>query len=212
MIHVYHATPYNPSGGMRTKEGEPVEVNDFPDAFKLVAIVDTDDLEVAWQCTNTIEKAWVLNSGLIVQPEGHDKCYRSTSMGDVCVLNGEAFVAVSMGFQSIGEFDTGTAVGNVAQADPGPDSGTVEVKVPVQVPKYQSEKPYQLVMSRHDGIVCESWSFTSELRMPDLEDLIEAFEKDLTQATIEMVQRAEVDFKEKSRNIAEADRKEAKKD
>jgi hypothetical protein len=213
MIHVYHATPYNPSGGMATKPGEPVEVKDFPDAFMLVATVDTDDLEVAWERTNTIERAWVVNDGVQVfnakNPHGG---HRSTSMGDVMVKDGEAFVAVSVGFQSIGDFDTGTAVGDALQVDPGPDSGTVEVEVPVQVPRHMSAEPYQVLMARHDGTVCESWIFTSEQGMPDLEDLIEAFEKDLTQGTIDIVHQAEADFKEKGRNILEANRKEAKND
>ena len=210
MIHVYHATPYNPDGGRPTKRGEPVEVKDFPDAFMLVATVDTDDLEVAWERTNTIDRAWVVNDGVQVfnakNPHGG---HRSTSMGDVCVLNGEAFVAVSVGFQSIGDFDTGTAVGDALQVDPGPDSGTVEVEVPVQVPKHMSAEPYQVLLGRADGTVCAAWVFTSDLDLPDLEDLIEAFEKDLTQGTIDIINQAEADFKEKGRNILEANRKEA---
>lgn len=208
MIHVYHATPYNP--GARGPDLI-AEVTNFPDGFVKVAEVDTDDLEIAWERTNTIEQAWILNSGVKLSDALVEQVAdagamlgggcRSTSMGDVMVKedrigleSGEAFVAVAMGFESIGLY---------VEPSPSPDSGTVEVEVPVQVSKYQSAEPYQILLARPGGEVVESWSFTNELMAPDLEEIIEAFEKDVTQATIEMVQQAEVDFKNKSRELRE---------
>ena len=51
--------------------------------LRLVARVDTDDLESAFKLTNTINRSWWLNDGVdAIKLDGE----RSTSVGDVMVL------------------------------------------------------------------------------------------------------------------------------
>jgi len=58
-----------------------VEPRRFPDGYRAVATVQTDDLEVAFELTNTIHCAWWENEGVeaLIGP-----C-RSSSVGDVFV-------------------------------------------------------------------------------------------------------------------------------
>ena len=69
----------------------------FPDAFQKVAEVDADNLADAFELTNTIHDVWWKNSGVtaVVSP-----C-RSTSVGDVIVMNGQAYRVAGCGFDKI---------------------------------------------------------------------------------------------------------------
>jgi hypothetical protein len=73
--------------------------------YKLVALVgvlfgatsfETDDaLEKAWELTNSIDRPWQQNLGVV--PFGSPN--RSSSMGDMLVLNGQRYLCVAIGFE-----------------------------------------------------------------------------------------------------------------
>ena len=66
--------------------------------FTLVAEVDTEDLETAYKLTNTIDCYWWENEG--VTPLVTNT--RSSSMGDVFILNGRAYGVDIFGFKDLG--------------------------------------------------------------------------------------------------------------
>lgn len=68
----------------------------FPDDYELVAELDTDSLEVAFEKTNTIAYPWWDNEGLIVH-----KRTRSTSVGDVVEMNGKFYLCEMAGWTAI---------------------------------------------------------------------------------------------------------------
>jgi len=76
----------------------------WPDGYDLVAEVpvETDDreaaFEVAYQLTNTIEHSWWLNDGVVVRKPTP---IRSTSAGDVFVVNERVFRIENIGFVEI---------------------------------------------------------------------------------------------------------------
>jgi len=78
----------------------------FEDALTLVAKVDNDSQNVAYELTNSIEHAWFdmdeIN-GDVLTVFGLDKVegYRSTSIGDFMVVQGETFVVAPFGFHKI---------------------------------------------------------------------------------------------------------------
>lgn len=81
MIHVYHAK--NPSFFVRP------DFKYSPSDFVLVATVDTDDKEVAFQLTNSFVQDWWKNPGVTFHgspDHGMDGC-RSTSVGDLLHVN-----------------------------------------------------------------------------------------------------------------------------
>jgi len=67
--------------------------------YKAVAVVDTNDREVAYRLTNHIEENWTSNEGVTVYPGGH----RSSSVGDIFeeVETGAMYVVANMGFKRI---------------------------------------------------------------------------------------------------------------
>lgn len=65
--------------------------------YHKVAEVKTSDLEIAFDKTNHIDKAWQENKDVI---SFTDKA-RSTSVGDVCIKGEEVFVVSSVGFEKI---------------------------------------------------------------------------------------------------------------
>lgn len=65
--------------------------------YHKVAEVKTDDLEVAFEKTNHIDKAWQENTEVTSFTEKA----RSTSVGDVCIKGEEVFVVSSIGFEKI---------------------------------------------------------------------------------------------------------------
>ena len=62
-----------------------------------VANVDTDDLDVAYRQTNHITSDWTLNG----EVEALAKRPRSSSVGDVFIHAGTAYVVASFGFERI---------------------------------------------------------------------------------------------------------------
>lgn len=66
--------------------------------YELVAEVDTDNLSVAWNKTNTIDNYWWLNSG--VTP--HRTKTRSTCIGDLMVHDRKCYVVDRVGYRLLG--------------------------------------------------------------------------------------------------------------
>lgn len=64
--------------------------------YRLVAVVDSDDLEDGFQYTNHIETDWSLYPAAIVTPLPGP--HRSTSVGDVFTRNGATYVVAGCGF------------------------------------------------------------------------------------------------------------------
>jgi len=85
MIKVYHRNDskfgFGPKG-------------EFPKDYTFVATVNTDDMEVAFERTNTIDCPWWKNEGLLALTP----CCRSTSVGDVMVKDGVAYLVQVSGF------------------------------------------------------------------------------------------------------------------
>ena len=90
MIQVYHAlvmdAMYKETAGI------------WPEEYAKVAEVDTDQLEVAFELTNTIHRPWWTNPGVrAVKPT------RSTSVGDVLVTpDGKAHRCMPSGWKTLG--------------------------------------------------------------------------------------------------------------
>ena len=83
MIKVYHKNRMNDDKTL--------------DGTTLVAEVETNDLEEAFKLTNHIDRAWWENEG--VKLIGEET--RSSSMGDVFVINGEQHIVAMCGFEKI---------------------------------------------------------------------------------------------------------------
>jgi hypothetical protein len=74
------------------------DLGEFPQDFVLVAKVQTDDLDVAFEKTNTINKYWWENEGV----EALVTKTRSTSVGDVMVdPEGKRHLVASAGFKAL---------------------------------------------------------------------------------------------------------------
>lgn len=56
---------------------------------------EIDALEIAFERTNHIDSSWTENSDVIAESGRH----RSTSVGDIAVVNGKVYVARSMGWE-----------------------------------------------------------------------------------------------------------------
>ena len=92
MIKVYHATqPTFASCGDQPS---------WPDAYKLVARVDSLCKEVAFEKTNHITHAWWENTEVELVGESSQ---RSTSVGDVMVSDDEAWRVLGVGYEQIQE-------------------------------------------------------------------------------------------------------------
>lgn len=65
--------------------------------YDLVAEVDTNSLDVAYERTNSIQGPWWDNEDVVAKFDG-EGC-RSTSVGDVVEVNGKFFIVDSFGFQ-----------------------------------------------------------------------------------------------------------------
>ena len=68
----------------------------FPTDYELVAEVDTDDLDIAFERTNTINRPWWENDR--VKPL---KQTRSTSVGDVVEVNGKYHLCEMAGWTEV---------------------------------------------------------------------------------------------------------------
>lgn len=95
MIEVYHNSDFL-DFGLRLLSGEKIEK--IPeDIIAKVADVDTDSLDIAYCLTNNIEESWTKNKQVI----STFSTLRSTSMGDVLVKDGIAYMVVDTGFKNI---------------------------------------------------------------------------------------------------------------
>lgn len=65
--------------------------------YSLVAEVDTDDLDVAYQKTNHIDSTWTDND--LVTAIGYE--HRSSHIGDIFELGDDLYVIASIGFDKI---------------------------------------------------------------------------------------------------------------
>ena len=89
-IEVHHAI--DPTFG---HGGTPV----WPDAYVRVATVATDDIDCAYQFTNTIDKYWWDNAGVTSHFPG--KGCRSTSVGDILVTPNGTFRCAGTGWDKV---------------------------------------------------------------------------------------------------------------
>jgi len=65
-----------------------------------VAAVDTDDLDIAYEQTNTIHQPWRSRNPLVVANEGK---HRPTCVGDVLIRDGRMYAVASFGFDYLGD-------------------------------------------------------------------------------------------------------------
>jgi hypothetical protein len=65
-------------------------------SYTLVAIVDTDDLNKAYELTNHIDSDWYYNKGVT-----GIRRTRSTSVGDMMILDNKIYIVERMGFKEI---------------------------------------------------------------------------------------------------------------
>ena len=79
--------------------GGPGVLPSYPADYEMVAVVDGEDVDMAFQLTNHIDHAWWENSGvtLIGEPQ-----HRSTSVGDVVVMgDGRVLRCASCGWDEV---------------------------------------------------------------------------------------------------------------
>jgi hypothetical protein len=97
MIKVYHAKA--PTFLVLAPGSKP----DLDRDFALVAEVATDDKNMAFQLTNTIDTNWWIDCAVCFHgsPDyGQDGC-RSTSVGDVLVTDEGTFLVCGVGFEKV---------------------------------------------------------------------------------------------------------------
>lgn len=71
--------------------------------YNLAATVDSDDKDVAYRLTNTIDRYWPENKGVKAEaPNPTIGGWRSTSVGDVMEMeDGRRFVVAGIGFKEL---------------------------------------------------------------------------------------------------------------
>lgn len=69
--------------------------------YRLVAVVDSGDLEDGFRFTNHIESDWAKQPADIVTPLPGQ--HRSTSVGDIIVRDGATYIVAGSGFTLLGE-------------------------------------------------------------------------------------------------------------
>lgn len=86
---------------MRTIRGEAMPVTDMKKVASFQTDLPVDDaLEQAFRLTNHIDRPWEENPGITAEPGPH----ASTSVGDVVVVDGEAYQCARMGWTKLEEF------------------------------------------------------------------------------------------------------------
>jgi hypothetical protein len=70
----------------------------WPDEFTKVAEVATDSVEEAWGLTNHVDRPWWDNPGVTLLVP---KQARSSSVGDVLVVDGRPFRCASVGWEAL---------------------------------------------------------------------------------------------------------------
>lgn len=91
MIHVYHA--------VKSTFFVRPDFKYSPSDFVLVATVDTNDREQAFQLTNSIEDFWGNNAKVTYL--GPEEGCRSTSVGDLLHVEGQLWLIDGSGFREI---------------------------------------------------------------------------------------------------------------
>ena len=87
---------------LMTEEYGGRKIFDKPEIVGLVNVGEregTEALEFAYAQTQNIEESWTKNSSVATFVEGAE--YRSTSVGDRMIFNGDIYRVASMGFQNI---------------------------------------------------------------------------------------------------------------
>lgn len=108
LIELYHIKDFEKSLFYYYEGGEQPN---FPDDYKMVATIKKSDvpdtldvpgaqLEWIWKATNTVESVWFETFPGTVIGGSH----RSTSVGDVAIIDGEPYVCLPMGWQKLSEF------------------------------------------------------------------------------------------------------------
>lgn len=96
MVEVFHA---GPKAFSKVMLGNVQEVTAAFKAgqYEKVAEVNTDDMEKAFELTNHIDSDWTKNADVTPLTTKN----RSTSVGDVMVMNGEHYLVGMLGFVKI---------------------------------------------------------------------------------------------------------------
>lgn len=101
MIRIYH-NPHASDGGRYYRD--PISQDDIFVALqksKLIAAIETDDLELAYKLTQNIESPWIDNQQVTLI--GLREEQRSTSVGDILVDTlGDIWIVAPFGFTHIG--------------------------------------------------------------------------------------------------------------
>lgn len=101
MIQVYHNANFiDDSFKFYTDEGWTPDLEMNMEDFELVAVVDTTDLNLAYQFTNHITCSWWKNPGVEVVSDKYPDI-RSTSMGDLLEMDGKFYVVAGCGFNEV---------------------------------------------------------------------------------------------------------------
>ena len=103
MIYVFHADRNITRDTFMYDKGFEVDADSIKDRFTdgmytLVAIVDLESFEEAFEATNHIVEDWPRND--MVQAVGGNQ-QRSTSVGDVMIKGNEAVIVAPMGFDPL---------------------------------------------------------------------------------------------------------------
>lgn len=98
MIRVFHDIKFTQNF---LGEDNPKTIN-----LELVAEVDTNDLEKAYELTNNIDIPWVENKGVKAKILTSKISYRSTSTGDLMEKDGKFFVVAECGFREVEGYDS----------------------------------------------------------------------------------------------------------
>ena len=91
MIKVYHKINFKPLNPNEVPTD--IDMNDY----ELVAEVNTNNKDVAFDLTQNMDESWSLNQNVTTKSEDA----RSTSVGDVVVYNGEFFIVDTYGWKSV---------------------------------------------------------------------------------------------------------------
>lgn len=111
---VYHAVPkvkgavdkhgYPPSvpfGGFKPERAKAVMSGLDPEfKYELVAFVRASDPEKVFELSNSIDKPWLENKEVAPFPS-HRKGARSSSVGDLFMVNGKPLMVASFGFEEV---------------------------------------------------------------------------------------------------------------
>lgn len=99
MIYVCHAKSFR-DGTLAEMDG-PAAIHNLimSGDYQVVAKVDTDDMEAAFELTNSIHNHWTENRGVEVYGT---KERRSTSCGDLVLVGEEFYYVAAVGFTKVG--------------------------------------------------------------------------------------------------------------